>query len=145
MRKSVLLCAATVLSAGGIATAPGASAWMVAGSGCVRSGQTEEYCIGRFIETINTAAWDCDAECQPTAVKNGLGVVDSMVRSFNANSGSLPPDKMFWDCVAHIREADPWVADWQAEGFVRASIHWFGPPGMEEAVNQIVPGSNLEG
>lgn len=140
MKIFVSLCAATILGVGGIATASVASAWTVAGSGCVRSGNTEDYCIGRFIESINTmGAGACDAACQPGAIQSGLSVVDSMNRSFAPNSHSLPPDKMFWDCVAHFKEANPWANDGQAIGFVRVSIHWFGPPGMEQAVNEIVP------
>ncbi len=142
MRTLFSLCSAIILGVGGVATASVASAWTVAGSGCVRSGQTEDYCIGRFIETLSTMLPPgkvCDAPCQANAISDGLGVVDSMVRSFDRNAHSLPPDKMFWDCVAHTREANPWMEDWQTIGFVRASIYWFGPPGMEDAVNDILP------
>ena len=141
MTRFASLCAVTILGVGSIATAPVASAWTVAGSGCVRSGNTEDYCISRFIESVDTMGdGACDAVCQPQAIQAGLAVIDSMARSFDRNSGSLPPEEMFYDCIRLFKLQNPWANDGQAKGFVRVSIHWFGPPGMEEAVNQIVGG-----
>jgi hypothetical protein len=138
MKKAIgTLCTAVILGVGGIIAAPAASAWVVEDSACVKSGQTLDYCIGRFIESIDSmGAGTCDDACQPTAIRDGLVVVNDMMRSFDPNSHSLPPKKMFGSSVNETKRSNPWMTDGMAIGFVKVAIHWFGPPGLEDKVIQ---------
>lgn len=117
-----------------ILTAPVANAWpTVEQSGCVASGQTPEFCIGKFMESIETIS-PISENLHQAAVDNGLRVVASMERSFDPGSHSLPPREMFKDAVGNVMAANP-EATWdEAIFFVKMSIHWFGPPGLETAV-----------
>jgi hypothetical protein len=131
----ILLATAALL----LSPTPLAHAWEVADSGCVQSGQTPEYCIGKFMESINSInPVTCDVDyCQPRTINNGLIAVDAMMRSFNPPTPTTyPPKKMFADAANKFKMANDWATDEKAVFFVQMAIHWFGPPGLEDQVRQ---------
>jgi hypothetical protein len=142
MKKTIgTLCVATAIGIGGFVVAPVANAWTVGGSACVRSGQSEEYCIGRFMETVNSMPvfvnhpeWSAD---RAISVQNAMLAIDGMIRSFDSNAHALPPKEMYWDQVRLIKDGNPDYSDADAIGFMYASIHWFGPPGLEDAAKKL--------
>ena len=79
------------------------------------SGQTPEFRIGEFI--VRTASISPISEAlHQTAVENASGVVESMERSFDPGSHSLPPKAMFKDAVEETRKANP-AATWEQAVF----------------------------
>lgn len=117
---------AVLVVAAGLAFAPAAGAE----SDCVLSGQTPEYCMGKYLESVSSALPpDFNRD---VAISNGYRTVEVL--------GRHPNKAQFGRIVDDLIDKNSFLTVEQAVFLVQMAVHWLGPPGLENQIDQAMTG-----
>jgi hypothetical protein len=139
MSKKAALVAMASIAVAVALSAPANADPDVGSSDCVLSGQTQQYCIARFIETIETIpniGPPVEGHERDAALREAVYTVNKLLKALPSGPESVKATYNGLIQEFLNGENGSWADENAARGFINASVHWFGIPNMKAAIDQ---------